>query len=169
MGTDRSDRKNRSYTVTSLPTLREGFDIAQNRDLLFKLYDQVCSTWKELIGVRFKLLALVPAVSIAVIATMLSTKGISEGLSQPSKLLIGLLGLLATIGLLVYDQRNSELHDDLISRGRKIEDELGIDTGIFRGRLKASGVIKHDTATNLIYGASVLAWIVGIAFVVVRL
>jgi hypothetical protein len=166
---DLSDRKNRTYTTTPLPTLREGFDTEHNKDLLFKLYDQVCATWKELVGVRFKLLALVPAVSIAVIATMLSTKGISEGLSQPSKLLIGLLGLVATIGLFVYDQRNSELHDDLISRGRKIEDELGIDTGIFRGRLNAFGIIKHDTATKLIYGASIVAWIVGMAFVLVSI
>lgn len=162
---DRSSRDSRSYQATPLPTLRQGFDITQNRDLLLKLYDQVCSVWKELVGVRFKLLGLVPTVSLALLATILSAKAPPDGFTQSSKLLIGLLGLLATFGLFVYDRRNSALHDDLISRGRKIEEELGIDTGIFRGRLKASGVFKHDVATNVIYGASMLAWAGALAVV----
>ncbi len=147
----------RSYKSTSLATLQAGFAIDQNKDLLFMLYDQVCSTWKALIDVRFKLLGLVPTVSIAVLATILSTK--SDGLTFSGKLLISLLGMLASIGLFIYDKRNSELHDDLISRGRKIEEELGIETGIFRGRLKPSGIIKHDVATNLVYFSTLIAWV----------
>jgi hypothetical protein len=162
---DRSTRDSRYYQATPLPTLREGFDITQNRDLLLKLYDQVCSTWKELVAVRFKLLGLVPTVSLALLASLLSTKGAADGLTLSSKLLIGLLGLLATFGLFVYDRRNSALHDDLISRGRKIEDELGVDTGVFRGRLKASGIFKHGIATDVIYGSSMLAWAGAIALI----
>lgn len=45
-------------------------------------------------------------------------------------------GFLITLVLYIYDGRNSEFYDDLISRGRRIEEELGIDTGQFRGRLK---------------------------------
>jgi hypothetical protein len=162
---DRSGRDRRHYKATPLPTLREEVDVSQNRDLLLGLYDQVCSAWKELIGVRFKLLGLVPTISLALLATILSAKGPGDGLDWPSKLLISLLGLLATFGLFVYDRRNSELHDDLISRGRKIEDELGIDTGIFRGRLKAFGIFKHDIATNVIYVACLLAWASAVAIV----
>ena len=161
----RSSRDSRHYQATPLPTLREGVDVSQNRDLLLTLYDQVCSAWKELVGVRFKLLGLVPTVSLALLATILSVKGPADGLDRPSKVLISLLGLLATFGLFVYDRRNSALHDDLISRGRKIEDELGIDTGIFRGRLKAFGIFKHDVATNVIYASSMLAWAVAVAIV----
>jgi uncharacterized protein YhhL (DUF1145 family) len=162
---DNSIRENRHYQTTTLPTLREGFDITQNRDLLLNLYGQVCSAWKELVGVRFKLLGLVPTVTLALLATILSAKDPIQGLTRPSKLLIGLLGLLATFGLFVYDRRNSALHDDLISRGRKIEDELGIDTGIFRGRLKAVSIFKHDIATNVIYVSSMLAWAVAVAII----
>ena len=71
-------------------------------------------------------------------------------------------GLVATLGLLIYELRNSQLHDDLISRGRKIEDELGVDTGVFRGRKVAKGLIKHDYATLLIYGAALVAWVTSI-------
>ena len=163
---DRSSRDNRNYKATVLPTLRKGVEITQNRDLLLKLYDQVCSVWKELVGVRFKLLGLVPTVSLALLATILSTKDpAAAGLSRTSKLLIAAFGLLITVGLFIYDQRNSELHDDLISRGRRIEDELGVDTGIFRGRLGASGIFKHDIATNVIYGVCILGWIVAILIV----
>ncbi len=66
------------------------------------------------------------------------------------------------IGLFIYDRRNSALHHDLISRGRKIEHELGIGTGIFLGRLKAEGIFKHNIATNLVYIASILAWLLAI-------
>ena len=46
---------------------------------------------------------------------------------------------------------------------RKIEEELGIDTGLFRGRLKTyNKFIKHDIATNLIYGTVLLAWLLAI-------
>lgn len=72
---DRSSRDRRHYKATPLPTLREEVDVSQNRDLLLGLYDQVCSVWKELVGVRFKLLGLVPTVSLALLATILSGKG----------------------------------------------------------------------------------------------
>jgi hypothetical protein len=160
---ERSNRNNRAYATTTLPTLREGSDLAdkENRDLMIKIYDQVCSTWKELIGVRFKLLGLVPAVSLALLSNVFSNAS-NQGLPTFAKLLICVVGLFVVIGLFIYDRRNSALHDDLISRGRKIEDELGIDTGIFRGRLKAEGIFKHDVATNLVYALSSLAWLLAI-------
>ena len=132
---------------------------------MIKIYEQTCITWRELVGVRFKLLAIVPTVSLALVATTLSTEGLSEGLSPVGRLLIAIFGLVVTLGLFIYDQRNSVLHDDLISRARKIEDELGVDTGIFRGRLKASCLFKHDLATKLIYGSSICGWLLSIVLV----
>ena len=161
---DRESRDNRTYKTTTLATLREGVDAAANRDLMLKMYDQACQTWRELVGVRFKLLALVPTASILLLATVLSTEGAGKGLSIGLKILISLLGLFVTLGLLIYDLRNSMLHDDLISRIRKIEDELGVDTGLFRGRLKAGRLIAHGHATALIYGASVIGWVAAFAY-----
>ena len=91
---NRESTDNRSYKSTPLATLQADFTIDQNKELLFMLYDQVCSTWKALIDVRFKLLGLVPTVSIALLATILSTK--SDGLTFSGKLLISLLGMLAS-------------------------------------------------------------------------
>ena len=156
---DRDNRANRIYSVSQLPLLQEGRTVDGSRDVLLKLYDQTIQTWRELIGVRFKLLALVPSVSLLFVATLLANDGAKPKLPTGVKVFLCVLGLVITIGLFVYELRNSALHDDLISRGRKLEDVLGIDTGIFRGRLKAGRVIKHDTALVLLYSAGLGAWI----------
>ena len=58
------------------------------------------------------------------------------------------------------------LHDDLISRARKIEDEQGTDTDGFRGRLKAEGMFNHGMAMNTIYFSALLAWEVALWLIV---
>src|SRR5262245_66090238 len=45
--------------------------------------------------------------------------------------LLAVVGFCVTYAMWSYDQRNDGLYDDLISRGRKLEEELGVDTGIF--------------------------------------
>jgi hypothetical protein len=163
------DREGRVYKATDLPTIREDAAVpADRRDLLLKLYEQTCTTWRMLVDVRFKLLALVPTVSLISLATVFGTESSPKYFSPKLRLLFAVLGLVATIGLLIYDLRNSQLHDDLISRGRKIEDELGVDTGIFRGRKVAKRLIKHDNATILIYGAALVSWISAIWIAAIR-
>lgn len=142
-----------------LPTIREDATPVNRQDLLLKLYDQTCTTWRMLVDVRFKLLALVPTVSLVSLATVFGAQDTPKYLSPQLRLLFAVLGFIATIGLLIYDLRNSKLHNDLISRGRKIEDELGVDTCVFRGRKEAWGIINHSAATTLIYGVALLAWI----------
>jgi len=155
---NRESRKSRHYAVSPLPTVNVGID-PPNRDVLLALYTQVCTTWRELIEIRFKLLALVPAVSVLSQAAILSNSIVGAGLGRPLKAGLCVFGLLVTFGLFLYDKRNSELHDDLISRGRKIEDELGIDTGQFKGRLRPSNsLVKHDVALAIIYGTSLVGW-----------
>jgi hypothetical protein len=157
-----ANRQNRAYKTTDLPTLRRSAGAAQDRDLLLKLYEETGSTWRLLVEVRFKLFALVPTASLISLATIFSRDDSSRLVSSQLRLLFAVLGLASTLGLLIYELRNSQLHDDLISRARKIEDELGVDTAIFRGRKGPQGLIKHDNATILIYGAALLAWLASI-------
>src|SRR5689334_10758611 len=134
---NREDRNSRVYKATVLPTLLEGVDNTQpqNHEILLKLYEASCANWRHLVEVRFKLLGLVPTVSLALLAVVFGSDGIAKGLTVTQKLIIAVVGLVVTVGLWVYDHRNSALHDDLISRARKIEEELKVDTGVFRGRL----------------------------------
>ena len=154
-----ADREDRAYKTTDLATLKGPCDTPENQALLLKIYEQTCTTWRMLVDVRFKLFALVPTVSLLSLATVFGGSESAKYLPPRLRLLFGILGLLATTGLLIYELRNSQLHDDLISRGRKIEDELGIDTGVFRGRIVARGLLKHNHATWLIYGAALVAWV----------
>ena len=155
-------RESRKYAASPLPTLRGSREPA-DREILLALYAQVCVTWRELIGTRFKLLGLVPTISVLLQAAILSGDGFGKGLSPLTKIGLAVFGFLATLGLLIYDLRNSELHDDLISRGRKIEEELGVDTGQFRGRLgRSHWFISHSIALLLIYGTAILGWVVAL-------
>lgn len=153
-------REERAYKATELPTLQSNATAHVNSELLLKLYEETCTTWRALVDVRFKLLALVPTASLVALATLVTTEESTRFLGF--RLLFSILGFVTTIGLLIYDSRNSELHNDLISRGRKIEEELGVHTGVFRGRLNPKGLIRHNTATRLIYGSALVAWIAAI-------
>lgn len=135
---NRDSVKNHQYDASSLPVFKGNITVTPDKDALIALYEQICKSWHVLIDIRFKLLGFVPAVSVLLLVNLLSSEGAASGLSTITKIVIAVLGLLATVALLLYDLRNSELHDDLISRGRKIEETWGVDTGQFRGRLKSS-------------------------------
>jgi hypothetical protein len=159
-------RAGRQYTASALPALRDGLDPRANRDVLTTLYNQICQSWRQHVDVRFKLLALVPSVSLVALGVLFG--GVATplvGLVSLPRLVLTLLGLALVAGLWIYDTRNSELHDDLVSRGRRIEEDLGIHTGAFRGRLlPRQGWITHGTATRLIYGATLAAWLLGFLY-----
>jgi hypothetical protein len=157
------------YATSDLPALRSGLDPKANTDLLLALYDQICQSWRQHVDVRFKLLALVPSVSLVALALVFGGAPATIGLPTLPKVLFAILGLAVIGGLWIYELRNSELHDDLISRARRIEEELGIHTGAFRGRLKpVHSWITHGTATSLIYGATFGAWLLAFLHAVVR-
>lgn len=125
------------------------------RELLQAIYGEACSTWRALVDVRFKLLALVPFVSVAVLVVILPGTGSTERLKGLAGSLIAAVGFIVTLGLVVYEVRNSQLHDDLVSRGRRIEAELGIQMEIFRGRPEPKyRLINHGTAIFLVYAAA---------------
>ncbi len=132
---------------------------ADRGDLLRLLYGEVCTSWRDLHEVRFRLLGLLPLATVGAIA--LAPAGTGAGLGG---VVLFALGLAVSLGLWIYDRRNSELYDDLISRGRKIEAELGVETGLFRGRRKpGSRLIRHGVATGTIYLAVILSWAAGLA------
>jgi hypothetical protein len=151
-------RQGRHYDSSRLPTLRTDVSMPDHEALLLALYTEVCSSWRMLTDVRFKLLGFLPAVSgVALLASQNGDGVITTAVPRVS---LALFGLVVTLGLYIYDRRNSELYDDLISRGRKIEEELGMDTGHFRGRPKPKNtIVTHGSATTLIYGASAAAWL----------
>jgi hypothetical protein len=131
---------------------------------------------KLLTDIRFKLLALVPPF-VTVAVTLLSAQ-VAGSTSPVAMLFIGLLGLAATFGIVLYDLRNSQLYDALIHRAALLERKLGIETLSFhpgvdqndarggvhalrpRGWLMVFGFpITHGHALSLVYGSVLAAWV----------
>ena len=83
--------------------------------------------------VRFKLLAFLPTLG-GIAVFVLSGVGLQAGESPipatPERLvvvlLVSLLGFLATLGITLYDQRNSELYNALIHRAKYLETQFGV-------------------------------------------
>jgi hypothetical protein len=150
----------RSVNVSNDPILDDERQPSPQQELLLKLYSEVCTSWRALVDVRFKLLGFVPTISAALLSALL-LKSNPEALGG---VFIATFGLVVTLAIAVYDQRNSQLHDELISRARRIERDLGLAVGQFLGRPGSWKFVNHDTALLTIYGATAAAWLAAIVF-----
>ncbi len=130
-------------------------------------YDQTNQLLRALTDVRFKLLAFVPTVSGAAVAFLGSPRPAAELLG------IGLLGLVATLGVFVYELRNSQLLDALVHRAGQLERLLGLSSvlgshgpgGLFSERpphsVRFAGFLPrvgHDRGLSLVYAAAIAGW-----------
>lgn len=154
------ERNRREYETSLLPAMSSTAREPEHKEILLSLYGEICNSWRMLTDVRFKLLGLVPTVSAAVLISLLSRNKPDEGLSPLSRIAISVFGLLITVGIWMYDQRNTKLYIDLVRRGHRIEEELGIDTGQFRGRISPTpDWVNHRNATSIIYTVAVGGWL----------
>jgi hypothetical protein len=165
-------RVGRHYGTSPLPVVAQREDEGEasrladvDREVRLAVYGQICDSWRMLTDVRFKLLALVPSLSAVGLALTVGSSRLFNG-SWETRLAAALFGLAVSGGLWMYDRRNNELYNDLISRGRRVEGELGVDTGVFRGRPNpVRQVISHSPATTLVYGAVFAAWVSAAVYV----
>ena len=159
-------------------------------------YEQINENIRFLADVRFKLLALVPALGGVAVFILARRVGLQSGEVTSSSLLeflsvvvFAVLGFLATLGVTLYDQRNSELYNALIHRARHLELQFGVSSspggtkrrrdgspfphgGQYRERPKKERrfIFKagHDLALALIYGPLLGAWLFPISYTVAR-
>ena len=117
-------------------------------------YDQINQNFRFLADVRFKLLALVPILGGAAVY-LLSHSGLQTQ-PQASSIesnfllvaLVALLGFLATLGITLYDQRNSELYNALMHRAKYIEEQFrvaGAPGGLKRLRWGGNSVSGRES------------------------
>jgi len=86
-------------------------------------YEQTQANFRMLADIRFKLLALVPALSgvaIAVLAKDLQ----AETVAHEIIMIASLLGFVVTMGITFYDQRNSQISNATFFRLRALETRL---------------------------------------------
>jgi hypothetical protein len=129
-------------------------------------YGQSAELIRALMDVRFKLLALVPTFAGAAVAFLGSHRAAAELLA------LGLLGLLATIGILLYDLRNTQILDATLIHAQALERLLGLHTARVtngpdsvlsqfapgHGRLFGIVTLGQERALGLVYGAALGGW-----------
>ena len=161
----RQYKRKREIEISSLPIFTEAGikqESTPTRDAVrLALYGEAMSTWRTLTDVRFRLLSLLPAVSIVAFVPLILVVGTDEPWVAIAGVLLAVLGLSVTHGLHIYEQRNDGLYDDVISRARRIEAELGIETGLMLGRLaKPHARVSHGRATTWVFRSVKAAWLV---------
>ncbi len=136
------------------------------RELARLDYEQTTQLVRALTEVRFKLLAFVPTIAGAAVAFL------SDPPSAGALLAVGLLGLVATLGIFVYELRNSQLYDAAVHRAKVLERRLGIrsvgDETVLAGvfgerpgrsmRLFGRAAVWHDRGLGLVYAAAAAGW-----------
>jgi hypothetical protein len=132
--------------------------VSDENELLRLEYEYASRLLGSLTEIRFKLLALVPTLSGAVVALM------SSGRSGVELLAIGGLGLAATSGVLTYELRNGELRRRATERVSRLETELfphGPLVGNPGRTPKLFGVVPatHRLGVGLVYGAALGGWV----------
>ncbi len=128
-------------------------------------YEKTTDYIKLLTEIRFKLLAFTPVASgISLAAITIFSKGENIEFLLP----VGILGLMATIGIIIYDLRNTELYDAAIKRAGDIEDclnrrcesnKLVVNGGLFKNRPPSHIPIWHDLGLSIVYSAAIIGWV----------
>jgi hypothetical protein len=152
----------------------------QERGSLHLDYEQTTELFRMLADIRFKLLAFVPTLT-GVAVSLLTGDKVGKG----TVLAVGILGFVVTLGIIIYELRNSLFYDLSISRAARLEGQLKLPRftklrgslnkpgGVFTerppGRASAEqdplsqkflGIIpiKHDIGLSFVYGASLGGW-----------
>jgi hypothetical protein len=136
----------------------EGVSVSDQDELLRLEYEYASRLLGTLTEIRFKLLALVPTLTGAVVAL------VSAGRSGVELLAIGGLGLAATSGVLAYELRNGELRRQAAVRVNALETTIfpgGPLVGSSGRTPKLFGIVpaSHSLGVGLVYGAALGGWV----------
>jgi hypothetical protein len=131
-------------------------------------YEQSGLNFRILADIRFRLITLVPSITGAAVALL-------QNAAPESAFAGSLIGLVATIGIVRYELRNTQLYDASMQRLRTLERKLGfVQTrgegagGVHRERpdrsLKFLGLdVIHDRGLAFVYAAALGGWTFSLA------
>jgi hypothetical protein len=121
-------------------------------------YDQTTKLIHGFQDLRTKMLAFVPTITGTAVGLL--------GEARPATELLGiaLLGLVATVGIFVYELRNAQLYDAAVQRAKELERQLGFPT--VQGLQGAGGVLAAPSGRwfaqqrgwALVYSAAIAGW-----------
>lgn len=157
---NRTQRGSRTIAPT-LSRTTDGAEADPRRDLkvLKVVYVETCQAWRTLTTIRFQILSFFLTASTVALVYVVARADPATGLSSSEQLAIGILGLVVSVALSLSELRNTSLYNHVVRRGKQIEEELGIDVGVFRGRTEPRGPISYGFAATLIYGTAIAGWL----------
>jgi hypothetical protein len=128
-------------------------------------YERTAGQISALSDVRFKLLGFIFTIATAAVAI------VGAHPSTGALIGVGLLGLVATVGILLYELGNTETLDAALYRAQQLERVLGFgvapgQTGLADGPAEPPGQhrlfgvvpVSQDQAVGLVYGAALGGW-----------
>lgn len=131
-------------------------------------YESTLEYYWNLANIRFKLLAFVPTISGAAIALLAHAST-----SRLDNSVLASLGFFVTLGIILYDQRNTQLYDAAISHARHLELRIANfgepeRHGLFSSRPSRHShffgvLVAHDLGLALVYSPVLGAWAFAIA------
>lgn len=141
-----------------------------DRDVMLKDHATTLDLYKVLVDTRFKLLTFVPTVTTIAVG-ILSFGNHQRIFEERTTLLVGLAGLVTSLAIVVYEIRNSQIHDRTIHRIKHLERLLGFTPsyagrsprGMFDERGKGELLfglfaVQHDRALSMVYGVVLTLW-----------
>lgn len=90
-------------------------------------YEQTVKYFHVLADIRFKLIALVPVLTGAAIGLVSKSLSAEKGISPETATAISILGFVVTLGIMFYDQRNTQIYNDMMLRAKMLEAMLGFE------------------------------------------
>jgi hypothetical protein len=132
--------------------------MANAHDEQLKVYEQLCNSYRAIDDFRAKLLGFLPLATGAGIFLLITDPEnikFMQGLFQP----MGVFGFVITLGLFFYELYGIKKCTHLISAGKEIEYDLGVQNGQFKRRPPGVALlINEPLAAGIIYPAVLAAW-----------
>jgi hypothetical protein len=122
----------------------------ESDDRLTLDYEQTSQLLRTLTDIRFKLLAFVPTIAGASVGLVGHPRPAADLLG------VGLLGLVATLGIFLYELRNSQTYDAALHRAGQLERALGLTTAL--GTAPQSALRYAGVGLSFVYGAALGGW-----------
>ncbi|GAA3348920.1 hypothetical protein GCM10020358_69210 [Amorphoplanes nipponensis] len=156
MRTQRADQPGSAAAEEKLDPSTSNAELSRLAELDYKT---TFDAWRQLVDIRFKLIALVPTGSMV---------GVAQVLPWPAYA----AGMLFLCGITLYEIRNTQVHDALGKRLVQLDGEFAnlestprpAGGGPFStrpsGRLRLFGVFSvwHNRAIAIVYATSIAAW-----------
>jgi hypothetical protein len=141
----------------------------RQRETLRLDYEQTSQYLQMLTNLRFLPLTVLPGAAAAAVTVLTTSKKPEAGLA------VGLVGMLASIGIILFDLHNTALRDAAVRRAQRIEISLGLPPfakekagGLYNERPDSLEVfadrrlMKSRTLTVMavavVYGVAIGAW-----------